>query len=143
MQAASTPITHVAPDSQIFTDGWDPRDWQKQQEQQQEQRQHAAAPIAPTMPQLYRPALVPPSTHPAFAAAVVAAGAPPHARTPPSTLNEHIRLQMPSINIKRTHSLTNANIHNPTPAEEGSSSEIARLRASNRYCHSVAAHFEP
>ena len=91
MQAAPAPSAHVTPDSQIFTDGWDPRDWQKQQQEQQgQQQQHAAALIAPTMPQLYRPALVPPTTHPAFAAAVVAAGV-------------CLRAQF-SINIKRTHS---------------------------------------
>jgi hypothetical protein len=63
-------------DPEIFTDGWDPQHWQQQQhklvQQQQQQQQSLSAPM---LPQLYRPALIPQSSHTTFAAAVAAAGA--------------------------------------------------------------------
>ena len=63
-------------DPEIFTDGWDPRQWQQEQKNMVQQQQQASlsAPLLPQLPQLYRPALLPPSSHNAFAAAVVAAG---------------------------------------------------------------------
>ncbi len=106
MQAAVSPSTDA--DSQIFTDGWDPKDWQQQQQQQQQQQ--PVAPSSLTMPQLYRPALAPPSSHPAFAAAAQAAGVSLAVCT---LADRYLPLKRP-------------------PVDESSNAEVARLRAAYR-----------
>jgi hypothetical protein len=84
MQAQSHSV-HADP--QIFTDGWDPQQWQQQQQQQQQQ----TSMNTPQLPQLYRPALAPPMSHAAFAATVAAAGMTQQfnraSRSPSRTLN--------------------------------------------------------
>ena len=113
MQAQSHSV-HADP--QIFTDGWDPQQWQQQQQQQQQQ----TSLNAPQLPQLYRPALAPPMSHAAFAAAVAAAGMTRQFNrvscSPPRTLNPYCFNPLELIVL----------------SDEGSSSEVARLRAANR-----------